>query len=266
MYIFSLAGLNDEKKCVAQMITKLPSGLQYSISQGLAEETNSAAEVTLQKFQDLLVKLTEKTLTEVQAELKNASIDNCNNYRDLYYNIFGLTSQTLPANKQNDTVLVEHLATQNFKISVPKSVRDNINFKMSKLTGVKLADYASEIAKLGNSTNSNFLRTQPKNGQKSNFKPNFNKNGNFQQNGYRQNQNQWNKHQNSKNVPKSQNNNGPNFQKNQTTCFFCGIRGHIWSKCYKLEKTKIEGIFPGNWVPPQSQNSARREPAQYHKN
>ena len=101
-YVFSLCKLTNEKSILGILIGKLPPKLQIAVTETLELETDNP---TINKFAEILEKLTTKTVNQINMDLENLDYSKFDDLRSFYHKISNFIEQTLPDGKKSDVSL-----------------------------------------------------------------------------------------------------------------------------------------------------------------
>ena len=247
VFAFELAGIKDENKMVAKLLTRLPSDLLTRVRESLKNEVNEDTDkVTIKNFEQTLNLLTKKTDAELSSDLEKLKFESKMTMRDLWHRIENLYRWKMP---EIDNLSRNKMVVQSFRAKVPNEIRRNLLFLNSEIDDIKLADQAQRLYDNSHiNFEANHFRVNQKGKNPRGFE-NRNKNVSYSRNqkvkfsgfchkcgkkGHRAVE-CWHNQGNSSNQNRQR-----NFQSGQggprrdtIVCNYCRINGHKSNRCFK---------------------------------
>ena len=219
-YELEMAGLRDEKKIIARLLSGLPDELRYAVRTDLQANFPKKDGVyggTVADFIKILKEHAMQTTADMQESLQMLQLGSQKDLRRFYYQIKSLVDSTL-TDQQRDSGVSELIASSKFREKLPNYLRNNQLIASSTESGLKLVGLAQRVMNRCKSDNvaANTFNTKGYNNN------NYNKGRKGQQGRGQQRYNAKSKQNKDKDIE----------------CHFCGLRGHRIENCYSYNAAK----------------------------
>ena len=218
-YELEMAGLRDEKKIIARLLSGLPDELRYAVRIDLQTNFPKKDGVyggTVADFVKILKEHSMQTVADMQESLQMLQLGSQKDLRRFYYQIKSLVDSTL-SDKQRDSGVSELIASSKFREKLPNYLRNNQLIASSTESGLKLVSLCQRVMNRCKSDNvaANTFNTK----------------------GYNNNNNKGRKGQQGRGQQRYNAKSKPNKDKD-IECHFCGLRGHRLDNCYSYNAAK----------------------------